>query len=96
MKKLDKKCLMRGKILLLGNKYKGMTMNERLYASNLIDKFDIAVKRKNVATIISILEEVELTEKSIVPVLENLKLCGETYQYKKKLHQEHAEIFQVS
>jgi hypothetical protein len=66
------------------DKYKGMTVNERLYASNLIDEFDRAVKKKDVATIVSILEEVELDERSIIPVLENLELYGEIYEYKKK------------
>ena len=61
-----------------------MTVNERLYVSGLMDKFDAAVKKKDVATIISILEEVELVEKSIVPILENLKLYGEIYEYKRK------------
>ncbi|MCL1926926.1 MAG: hypothetical protein FWF95_07320 [Syntrophorhabdaceae bacterium] len=67
------------------NKYKGMTVNERLYVSNLMDKFDGAVKKKDVVTVISILEEVELTsEESIVPILESLKLYGKIYEYKRK------------
>jgi tetratricopeptide (TPR) repeat protein len=68
----------------MSRKFRGMTVNERLYASNLMDKFDEAVKKKDVATVISLLEEVELTKKSIVPVVENLRLCGEMYQYKRK------------
>ena len=66
------------------NKYKAMTVNERLYARNLTEKFDNAVKDKDVASIISILEDVEFTEKSILPILENLKLYGEVYEYKRK------------
>lgn len=61
-----------------------MTVNERLFASNLMDKFDNAVKKKDIGTIISILEEVELAEKSIMPVLGNLGLYGEAYGYKRK------------
>ena len=61
-----------------------MTLNERLYASSLMDKFDAAVKKRNAATTISILEEVELTEKAIIPILENLRLYGEIYEHKRK------------
>jgi hypothetical protein len=66
------------------NKYKGMTVNERLYVSGLMDKFDAAVKKKDVATLFSILEKVELTEQSIVPVLESLQLYGEIHNFKRK------------
>ena len=66
------------------NKYKGMTVNERLYSNGLLEKYDNAVKGRDVATIISILEEVELKEKSIIPILENLRLYGEMYEYKRK------------
>ena len=66
------------------DKYKGMTVNERLFASGLLEKYDNAVKRKDVASIISILEEVELGEKSIVLVFESLRLLGEKYQYKRE------------
>ena len=61
-----------------------MTVDERLYACRLMDKFDTAVKNRNAATIISILEEVELTEKTIIPILEKLRLHGELYEYKRK------------
>lgn len=66
------------------DKYKGMTINERLCASDLIEKYDEAVKKKDVEKIISILEEVELVEKSIIPILENLRLLGEKYEYKRE------------
>ena len=56
------------------NKYAGMTVNERLYVSGLIDKFDDAVEKKNLDKVRKILEEVELTETSIKPILSNLDL----------------------
>jgi hypothetical protein len=56
------------------NKYVGMTVNERLYVSGLMDAFDKAVEEKNVDRVRSILEKVELTEESIKPILENLHL----------------------
>ena len=56
------------------NKYAGMTVNERLYASGLMDEFDDAVEKKNAEQVLSILEKVELTEDSIKPILEKLEL----------------------
>lgn len=56
------------------NKYAGMTVNERLYVSGLMDEFDKAVEEKNSEKIRTILEKVELTEKSIKPILEQLQL----------------------
>lgn len=56
------------------NKYSGMTVNERLYASGLLQKFDDAVKEKDINKIIRILKEVELEESSINPILERLGL----------------------
>lgn len=58
----------------MGNKYAGMTVNERLYVSGLMDEFDDAVKKKNTEMVRSILEKVELTEESIKPILEKLGL----------------------
>lgn len=56
------------------NKYAGMTVNERLYVSGLMDEFDKAVEEKNVERVRSILKKVELTEESIKPILEQLQL----------------------
>lgn len=50
--------------------YKGMTVNERLYLSGLMDSFESAIKQNDVASVISILEAVELTGGSINPILE--------------------------
>lgn len=59
----------------MDSKYAGMTVNERLYVSGLMNKFDKAVKEKNVDKVISILHEVELTdEKLINPILKQLGL----------------------
>ncbi len=52
------------------NKYSGMTVNERLYASGLMKEFDEAIKNKDVEKARVILEKVELTEESIKPILE--------------------------
>ena len=56
------------------NKYAGMTVNERLYVSGLIDEFDKAVGEKNIHESIRILKKVELTDDSIKPILEQLGL----------------------
>ena len=56
------------------NRYDGMTVNERLYVSGLMDEFDKAVEEKNLDKVRSILEKVELTEESIKPIVEQLRL----------------------
>ena len=56
------------------NKYAGMTVNERLYVSGLIDEFDEAVEKKNTDKVRAILKKVGLTEDSIKPILDNLGL----------------------
>ncbi len=56
------------------NKYAGMTVNERLYVSGLMDEFDEAVEKKDTEKVRTILEKVELTEDSIKPILEKLEL----------------------
>lgn len=56
------------------NKYGGMTVNERLYTSGLLDKFDKAVKERKVIEITNILKSVELTDESINPILKHYKL----------------------
>ena len=47
-------------------KYKGMTVNERLYVSDLIDAFDQAAKEKDVEKVVEILKEVEITDESAI------------------------------
>jgi hypothetical protein len=48
----------------MDNKYAGMTVNERLYASGLMDEFDKVVSEKNAAEVVRILKEVELTDEN--------------------------------
>lgn len=55
-------------------KFKGMTVNERLFVSGLIDEFDQAVNRKDTNRVREILYEVELNEDNIKPILIRLKL----------------------
>ena len=54
------------------NNYAGMTVNERLYVSGLINDFDEAVTQRNVVKIISILKKVELEKESITDILKSL------------------------
>lgn len=54
----------------MDNKYAGMTVNERLCFSGLIDQFDKAVAEKDREEVIRILKEVELTDDNIQPILE--------------------------
>lgn len=58
-------------------KYQGMTVNERLYVSGLMDAFDKAVKEKDIPKVKSILENVELSEESIKPILKALGLLAD-------------------
>jgi hypothetical protein len=58
----------------MDSKYTGMTVNERLYVSGLIDEFDKAVSEKNTTEVIRILHMVELNQDSIAPILEYLGL----------------------
>ncbi len=60
-----------------GNVYEGMTVNERLYVSELMEEFDEAVVNKNTAKVIAILKKVELAEESIHPILEKYGLRKE-------------------
>jgi len=54
----------------MDNKYAGMTVNERLYVSGLLDDFEKAVGEKDIEEAVRILKEVELTEANINPILE--------------------------
>lgn len=58
----------------MDNKYKGMTVNERLYVAGLIDDFYKALEEKNVEKVIYILKDVELTEPNIGNILKSSKL----------------------
>lgn len=63
------------------SKYPGMTVNERLYVSRLIDRFYAAVKEKGIDAAISILKEVDLSEENIKPILEFQGLVSDDYKY---------------
>lgn len=58
----------------MNNKYAGMTVNERLYVSGLMEAFDKAVKEKDINNVVSILQKVELKTVSIEPILKQLGL----------------------
>jgi hypothetical protein len=45
--------------------YSGMTLNERLAISGLLDEFEKAVKEKNKLRLAQILKEVEIEEKTV-------------------------------
>jgi molecular chaperone GrpE (heat shock protein) len=60
----------------MDNKYVGMTVNERLYVSGLLDAFEKAVSEKNTDEAVRILKEVELTDVNIKPILEKWGLCS--------------------
>lgn len=58
----------------LEQKYAGMTINERLYLSGLMDEFDKAVKDRDIERLRGILSNLELTNESIEPILKELGL----------------------
>lgn len=62
------------------SKYFGMTVNERLYVSGLIDRFYAAVKEKDIDAAISILKAVDLSEENIKPILEFQGLISDDYK----------------
>lgn len=53
----------------MDDKYKGMTVNERLHVAGLMDDYYIAVKNKDIEKAKEILKEVELSDGNIVPIL---------------------------
>jgi len=55
--------------LYVDRKFAGTTVNERLYLSGLWDKFDSAVKEKDVEKATAILIEVELDAPNITSIL---------------------------
>lgn len=55
-------------------KYKGMTVNERLYLSGLLDKFEKAIHEKDISKVRKVLTEVELTQPDIDDILKKHNL----------------------
>jgi hypothetical protein len=59
----------------MSNKYEGMTVNERLYVSGLIDNFDKYAKMKDRISLIKVLNMVEITDEvSIDAILESVNI----------------------
>lgn len=56
------------------NVYFGMTVNERLYVSELSNDFDTCVKMKDVEGVKAILKKVELDQYSTIEIINSLKL----------------------
>ncbi|RBN51119.1 hypothetical protein [Flavobacterium psychrolimnae] len=56
------------------NVYFGMTVNERLYVSELSNDFDTCVKMKDVEGVKAILKKVELDQYSIIEIIKSLEL----------------------
>ena len=55
--------------------FNGMTVNERLYVSNLLEKFDKAVEQKNIDDLTEIFKEIDITDdKTITLILKELNL----------------------
>lgn len=53
----------------MDDKYRGMTVNERLYVAGLLNSFDKAIQNKDVDLVISILRQVELTGSNIDDII---------------------------
>jgi len=59
----------------MDDRYRGMTVNERLYVSGLMEDFDKLVSLKDVEGVIKILENVEITDESTIKsILERLNI----------------------
>lgn len=58
----------------MDNKYDGMTVNERLYVSGLMNEFNKAVIEKDIDTVVSILKRVELSEEDAEPIVKQMGL----------------------
>ena len=56
------------------NSFSGMTVNQRLYVSGLMDDFDYCLKQKDKEGIKFILKKIELNEHSILDIIASLKI----------------------
>jgi len=55
------------------NKFGGMTVNERLYHSNLLESFDKLIELKDFKGLEEILKKIELDDSSIEDIINSLK-----------------------
>ena len=60
----------------MNEKYKGTTVNERLYLSGTSNKFDRAVEEKNIDEVIRILKNVDVDDSSIKEILKQMRLIN--------------------
>jgi hypothetical protein len=63
------------------SKYGGMTVNERLVMSGLLDEFDTAARRRDRDTLIAILRKVALTEKGAAQTVDAILTSPSYYGY---------------
>jgi truncated hemoglobin YjbI len=62
------------------SRYLGMTVNERLYVSGLIDKFYESVKKKDINAAVFILKAVDLGEENIKAILKFNDLIQDEFE----------------
>lgn len=55
----------------------GMTVNERLYVSGLIDSFYKAIRKRDTQKVIEILKKIEIGDDNIPPILKQNGLSDE-------------------
>ena len=55
-------------------KYEGMTVNERLFVTGLMNEFDDAINKKDITKLTSILKLVDLDDKNIDNILKHYNL----------------------
>ncbi|WP_131539591.1 RidA family protein [Pedobacter nototheniae] len=58
----------------MNEKYRGTTVNERLYLSGTLNKFDKAVEEKDIDEVIRILKNVDVDDNSIKAILKQMGL----------------------
>lgn len=58
------------------SKYNGMTVNERLFEAGLLNKFDLAVQKKNVEQVVQILRQVQVDESDIDAIIKKLHVTN--------------------